>query len=497
LNVSGITVKQRLLHNPDIWSPQNAASLNGWVAVSILLAPATSLSIDYAPSAGPSEVILADNNITGVYAEFKNTVQLFPPTNTDLSTVGYVDFDIVLSPINVSTFSNVQIVQLERNIPNIPYEQEPVNRQLSNLFWYYNNITQVAARGQTSYLVGWDFPLNPTQPLGPTLAASAAGANTSRYVWDQTIVFQTANNGPAISRGTNGCLTLTATNTTQCALVQYLEQDVARMILNGRNSVNVAAFTNKAGGLQATITLWYTTDVALPSCAANNSIVATLGATGVPATFNGNWTQVPRSSLGNATFTIGASPTTTTFNDYGFSGWDLAGIAATNTATFFAIVVGTASLTAAETVNFDSISLVPGEIPTRPAPETGGVAQFRCQRYYEMSFRFGVRPATQVNDGAVFFAATDVTQSVGNAVFFRNNKVIIPAITFYNPVNNNNQAYNYTGLADCSSTIVYVTFFPPSTAISTSLFVMSAISGAPGVSSACGYHYTADARLGV
>ncbi len=494
LNVSGITVKQRLLHNPDIWSPQNAASLNGWVAVSILLAPATALSIDYAPSAGPSEVILADNNITGLYEEFKNTVQLFPATNTDLSTVGYVDIDIVLSPINVSTFSNVQIVQLERNIPNIPYEQEPVNRQLSNLFWYYNNIINVAARGQASYLVGWDFALNPTQFLGPTLAASAAGVNTSRYVWDQTIVFQSANNGPAISRGTNGCLSVTATNTTQLALVQYLEQDVARMILNGRNSVNVAAFTNKAGGLQSTISLWYTTDVALPSCAANNSIVATLNASGKPATFNGNWTEVPRSSLGDAIFTIGASPTTTNFNDYGFSGWDLAGIAATNTATFFAIVVGTASLPATNVVNFDSISLVPGDIPSRPAPLTGGLAIAQCQSYYEMSFNPGIIPASAqgqfVGIEAYPFGGIMGANQIGPTVSFKVRKNSLPSVIIYNPQNNNNQVYDTITGTDCSLTVVGTIDF--------SGFVQENFADVgASLGNAFVYSWTADARLGV
>ena len=492
INITGITVTQRLLHNPDIWSPQNAASLNGWVATSILLAPATSLHINYAPSAAAFQTILTANNLSGVYTEFKNTVQLMPPTNTDLSTVGYVDFDIILSPVNASTFSNVQIVQLERNLPNIPYEQEPVNRQLSNLSWYYNNIIQAGARGQTSYLVGWDFPLNPTQPLGPTIAAFASGANTSNYFWDQTIIFQSANSGIASSRGTNGCLTLTATNTTQCALVQYLEQSVARMILNGRNSVNVAAFTNQVGGLQATVSLWYTTDGALPSAGAGNSIVATLNADGSVATRNGTWTQVPRSGLGNATFTIGASPTTTTFNDYGFSGWDLAGIPATNTATFFAIVVGTASLTAANVVNFDSISLVPGEIPTRPAPETGGIALYRCQRYYEMSFETGLVPGTQIFGGAISVCAPVLGRNLPAPFTYLNEKVTLPVVTLYNPVNNNNQMYDIsTGVtADCTFTSINyeskkdfsAQYIPPVTGVAGDHIV---------------YQFTADSRLGV
>jgi hypothetical protein len=276
-------------------------------------------------------------------------------------------------------------------------------------------------------------------------------------------------------------------------LVQYLEQSVARMILNDRNSVNVAAFTNQVAGLNCKISLWYTTDASLPSCAANNSIVATLTAAGKPATFNGNWTEVPRSGLGDATFTIGASPNTTNFNDYGFSGWDMEGIAATNTATYFAIVVGSASLTAANVVNIDSISLVPGNVPTRPAPETGGIAQIRCFRYYEKSFEPGTIPATGVTLGVDSFAQTNAAAST---IYAPSNsyiavKVIInPLVTIYNPVSNNNQMYNNTIFADCSGTTVNLS--------GTAKFNASAVSpGGSTLGDGIIFNWTSDARLGV
>ncbi len=497
LNIISIALIQQLNHTPDIWSPATAGT-NGYVATNIVLGPATQAIVTYAPSvatAGNPQTILSASNLTGSYKEFTNTVQLLPAANTDTSTTGFVNIVISLSPTNFSSVTSVQVLGLETNVQNIAYQQTPLWWQQSTIINII--IPQLAYKPIPSYLVGWDFPLNPTQPLGPTITAFASGANTSNYFWDQTVIFQSANSGVAASRGTNGCLTCTATNTTQLALIQYLEQDVARMILNDRNSVNVAATSNKAGGLQATISLWYTTDANLPSAGAGNSLVATISAAGKPATFHGNWTEVPRSGLGDATFTIGASPTTTNFNDYGFSGWDLKGIAATNTATFFAIVVGTASLPATNVVNFDSISLVPGDIPTRPAPETGGVAQFRCQKYYEMSFDFGIIPATGIHtsSGMIGYSATSVNGALAQTIVFRNAKTYLPTVTFYNPVSNNNQARNLTDSIDCTNTMVYLS--GAANGLSKTGFIPDITAGGGGLGAAIVFHYTADARLGV
>jgi len=491
-NVTAVNLIQTLNHTPDIWSPAIGGA-DGFVATNITLGNNTTATITYAPSvvtAGNPQTLLTTTNLSGAYREFSNTVQLLPAANTDTGLNGYVNINVALSPTNPSSITSIQVVGIETNITPVPYQQVPVRFQQSDLIDII--VPDLAYKPIPSYLVGWDFPLNPAQFLGPTLAASAAGANTSRYVWDQTIVFQSANNGPAVSRGTNGCLTITATNTTQFALVQYLEQSVARMILNDRNSVNVAAFSNKAGGLQATISLWYTTDANLPSCAANNSIVATLGATGKPATFNGNWAEVPRSGLGDATFTIGASPNTTNFNNYGFSGWDLEGIAATNTATYFAIVVGSASLPATNIANFDSISLVPGNVPTRPAPETGGIGMARCEYYYEKSFDNATIPASGILQAAVYFPQTYIAgaQTYAPSFIFITPKNTIPAIIIYNPVNAGNQMYNgFTG-TDCT--------LSAANGVSTRSFFATCITPAgSNAGNAIIYQFTADARLGV
>lgn len=492
-NIALITLSQRLFNNPDIWSPQNAGSLNGWVASSILLAPASSIIMTYAPSNGPPQVLLNANNLGATYAEFNNTVQLAPATSVDNSNVGFVDIVIQL-PVGVATtLSNIQVVTLQSNVQNIVYDQTPVNRQRDFMFNYFNPLLQY--KPIPSYLVGWDFAYNPTQFLGPTLAASGAGANTSRYVWDQTICFQSANNGAAISRGTNGSIMITATNATQFALIQYLPQAVAREILNNPNSVNIEAITNNVGGLAGTISLWYTTAGALPSCAANNSIVATLNATGKPATFNGGpWTELTRNNLGDARFTVTASPNTTNFNQYGFSGWNINGIAATNTATFFAIVVGFATLGAASTCSIGSISLVPGSIPTRPGVKTPSEVLSNCEYYYQKSFKQGLIPAQSVgqNMGEIYAPQTSVAatpQSLGPLVTFGTSMVSAPTVTLFNPINANAQIYNVATGTDWS--------LSAASEITTNGFITAGTTpGGSSVGNAAIINYTADSRLG-
>ncbi len=493
LNIAALSLSQRFENNPSIWSPQHAASLNGWLSASILLAPLSSVTMLYAPSVGAQQVLLAANNVAGIYAESNATVQLTAPTNTDNSNVGYVDIILRLPVANPVTFSNVQIASVESNIANVAYEQTSVARQIDQMFHYYNPLLQY--KPIPSWLIGWDFPFNPTQFLGPTLAASAAGANTSRYVWDGTIIFQTANNGPAISRAAGGALRITATNASQFALVQYTTQTMARKILNDVMSVNISALTSVVAGLIGTISLWYTTDAALPSCAANNSIVLTLDANGKPVTFNGNWLEVPRSNLGNAQFAI-ATSANTNFNDYGFNGWDLNGIAGVNTATFFAIVVGFAQLPIAQTIDFNSISLCSGNIPTRPGAKPDLQQLADCGYFYQKSFTYNTIPATGVG------AATgeeNYTAVTNGAIGFGNRSPSIdypfpmlpPGATpvIYNPVNNNAQIYDTNLGADCSTTVI-------SSASEKGFNITCTGNAGTVLGNWLGFHWTADQRLG-
>lgn len=442
-NITTLKLIQRLNHNPDIWSPISVG-VGGYVAGSFVLGDGTSATMTYVPSTGSPTDILTAANATGGYRGYNATVELPVSDNTDTATDGYIDIKITLSNTVASKITSIQLVGLNENVSGIAYQQEAVNRQLDHLFHYYNPLLQY--KPIPSFLVGWDFPLNPAQFLGDTVAASAIGANKSKYVWDQTIIFQSADSGVGITRASSGAMVTTAAAATQLAVIQYLDQTQARKILNSPLSVNVSAFSSDATGITATVSLWYTTGTSLPvvTTGTNNSIVATLDANGKPATFNlangVTWTEVPRGLLGNAQFAIGTSATTN-FNDYGFTGWDMEGIAACNTATFFAIVVGTEALTIGQTVTWNSISLVPGYIATRPAVQDAQSVLVQCRYYYLNSYPQGVAVGTAVRDGADYEIMTPIASGGSTNGYLKSFQIDLlnpmrsnaPTITFYSP----------------------------------------------------------------
>jgi hypothetical protein len=491
LNVSQIYLRQRLLNNPDVFSPQTAGTTNGYVSASILLAPSSSvLSIQYQPNGQTAQTILTANNTSGLYSQYNATVQLLPATNPSTGDTGYVDFLVNLPTVGSTTFSSLQLVGLNSNIPTVNFDQTTANRQRDQLFNYYENY--LAAKQIPSYLVGWNFPQNPAQFLGPTIAASSAGANTSAYVWDQTVLFQSANSGAAVSRASSGALRITATNATQFALIQYLPQADARLILNRLMSVNVAALTPQTNGIVGTVGLYYTTDGSLPSTGSNNSIVATLNSTGGVATFHGNWSAVPRSGLGPAQFTVGSS-STTNFNDYGLNGWDMAGISACNTATFFAIVVGFATLNAAGTIDIGSISLVPGNIPCRPGAQSDIAVLTDCQYYYQKSFNVGTVPAQNLGlgTGEYYGGGTDNPGGIYYMikVLFSVSMRVAPSITIYDPALADAFIYDLTvGNSFGNSTALN---------ISQNQCVLTTSGAGGSAAHTVAAHWTADARLGL
>jgi hypothetical protein len=224
--------------------------------------------------------------------------------------------------------------------------------------------------------------------------------------------------------------------------------------------------------------------------------------------------------------------TTENFNNYGFSGWDLAGAADASLATFFAIVVGFEALATSDTVDVNSISLVHGDIPCRPNPKTPDITLFECERFYEKSYKTSVLPgATGANGQAnqlIRPMLTTLKDSGNNMQFggqpfgieFKNQKrTSAPIITLYS-VNSGDSAkvFSYLSYADAS--------IPGGASSSLDLGISSWIStvndksvsyqlatnvyfGAPTIaigssadrfrlgSAGIKFHYVADARLGI
>ena len=424
-----IFLRQRFQQNGMLWADKIISST---ITTRVEGAPRSISAILVDSNSATLGTVLSVPAVNEAWNEFTGYAQLPATTNPDTPPVAYIDYKLAI-PNNIDIYvTSIQLVVQE--LPIEPsFEQDSIDRQIDHTFHYYK--PGLEYKPIPSYLVGWDFPLNPAQ-FGSTQAATAIGANKSKYVWDQTIIFQSADSGVGVTRGANGELLLTAAATTKMAVIQYLGATEAKKLLNSPLCVNVSARASTA--TTASVSLWYTTDVTLPviTTGTNNSIVLTLDANGLPATQNGTWTEVPKPGSSKQ-FVIGTNATTN-FNDYPLSGWDLEGVVDAGT-TFFAIVIGTASVTIAGTVGFNSISLQAGSIATRPAPQTLDEVLRDCQYYYETSF-------------AVYTTASPIVASELNAVVAPMNPEVVGGATGCYPLA---FGYRYSAPKRVASTLAF------------------------------------------
>lgn len=528
-NITALTLRQRLYNNPGIWAPQ-IAGVGGYLSGTMMLGAGTQATMLYAPSnLAPNTypVIVAGNNTSGAPIQVNNTVQLPPSTNVfPAPGSGYVDILIQLPVAANSSISNVQVVGLSGNQPNVPYQQQTVNRQEDYLFHYYN--PRLSYRPTPSYLYGWDFPLNPAQIFGDTVAAQNLGNGTSFYAWDQTIIFQSLSEGVSVSRGPNGELVLTcAIANTQCAIIQYLEARRAREMLNSRMSVGIESKTSNATGITSTIGMYYTAGTPIPSLATGfwASLVGALSPTGNVTAFNqpaagGNWIAVPQPVRGVSRFQV-VRNATTNFNFNGFSGWDAGGIPGTATANYIAVVVGFGPMNVGDTISINSVGVVTGDIPCRPGPQSTIAVLNECRHFYSKSYGRSVLPGTVTAVGQKLASAQNVSINPGSGAVpaaysqsfeldFITTMRTIPAINLYSPVSGTlgNIVWgiyrNGSGLT--SGDAVLTTYYNAPT-ISLKNAIYTALSNqlgiAPGASFAnaadtfINYHYVADARIGI
>jgi hypothetical protein len=428
-------LRQRFQQNGQNWRNKNlsasvTARINGITAPFLVRADASN---------GQPLGIIINDFLINTFEEFTGTIPVAAYANLDLPPNAYIDFKVLLPATGDMYFTSFQLIVSDVAAP-FSYEQITVDRQIDHLFHYYQ--PKIQYMPIPSYLVGWDFPLNPAQINGDALAAQATAINQGYYAWDQTIIYQTAVSSVTTARGVNGSLQLTCAVAGQVALIQYLDQVQARKILSDRASVHLSLFGSLAGGGHGNVTLWATTDATLP--ALPNTFVTTLDADGKPATVSSvNWVQVPN-LYQNTRFTVPAiSATNAESNDINLNGWDLAGAVPVNTATFFAIVVGFSPWAVADILNINSIALCAGDIATRPAPKTQAETLIACQRFYEKSYSQGVVAGT-VSDPNSIVKAQSAWLQAGVAYrmvatsfsldYQTEKRTATPSVHLYNPV---------------------------------------------------------------
>ena len=523
-NVTNLVLRQTLTNNPDIWSTTLAE--NGYVSACMLITSYDSQSHDiemqYRESAGvaPAQTLVSGSTGSEGFQFFNATVLLDPGANPDNGDSGAIYIDMLLPTIGNYGITSLQVVGLGEDDITVDYQQEPANRQRSQLFYYYQD--QLNYKPIPSFLTGWEFPLNPAQFNGTSVTP---GAVDSAYLWDQTIGFQSVQSTMSVTRVTSGnatgALQLTATGDSQFAIIQYLALPQITPVLTTPLSAHIRLSTSQSD-LIGTIGIFYTEDTNVPDLdGADNSIVATLSASGAVATTNGTWTEIPRKGLGAAEFTVGTTGLGT-LQSYGFNGWEIdLSTVDTSAITFVAIVVGFSEISTANAVAINSCSLVPGYIPTLPGVQTQTQVLKECEYYYEKSYGLGVDigSATSANVyqawQRMWFdvnAGPQVINAYASAfqLSYRTEKIFIPAVEFYTylaPFGSDTvvTVLRYaTVLVSALNLTVSTTFDVDNisttearyTSIPTSA-VSSIASSSPEAQAFLLFHYTLDSRIGI
>lgn len=491
--VSRLRLRQRIYGSPNLWG---SGYITGSFVAKTYSGTSAVVTMYYSQSNGTvtDEPIVAGTLLgDGLYATHTGSALIPASTSTQFYPNAYIDIEFDL-PLSIQIdITSVMIAHTGAvSIDTITYDQESNDRQIDHLFHYYK--PQLDYKPIPSYLVGWDFPLNPAQlPWTRTygsIPATATGANGSYYAWDQTIIFQKVDASILVSKSNIPAMQVQAVTGTQFALIQYLEASKAMEIIFDSYqyglSVNVRCESTVAQNL--TISLWRTTNASLPNMLANASLVTALDSNGYPTVVAG-WTEIARGQLGNAQFT-----TTSSIVDYGFSGWAVENATDSQTATFFAIVVGSDTILAPNVFQFISISLVPGQIPTIPATQTEDEVLRECCRYYQKSFATDVSPAQAAGlanaSASLQGAGAGAVGILGPLVNFPVEMRDTPLVTLYNPIVTSSQIRNATAGADWSSSVA--------TNIGTKRFETAGTTPGGTVATEGAYvHWTANAQLGI
>lgn len=503
-----VVLRQRFNGNGALWSGQ---TVNIEFTAKTSIASEIMANITYS-DATSTEVVDAFTQ-TG-FISFSDKALLPISNNPDLPSVAWTDLDLTWSGNITVSITSVQLIgEAPALVEGLPYEQITLERQVDHEFHYWQ--PKLNFKPVPSYTIGWDFAFNPCQELGTTVGVSGAGANTSRYIADQTIAFESVGNVMTYDFGNtvySGLVAATTSTTTQFALIQYLDQTTAREMLFQRNSIKIRAQTN-AGSLGVTVGIYWTTNTSpvFPVVASGTGAFFSTLVAGVPTTLAANWTQMSRGPYSaTASFTL-----TTTNQEFDIPWFNLGFTFGDNiTATGIAIVVGFNGITSAQAALVNYISCVPGDIPSPPAPLSKAQTLAALQTYYETSYGIGatVPSATGVNCLLDTMSWNTVSAAlncyaVGFNVRYAVPKRVITAPTLYSlvatPANVSatveNQAISPTVTDAAVGTFWTLTpgkvgaaYVPKSANVMATIGVSGAYSSAY-----IQYQYVADARFGV
>lgn len=503
------SLRQRFQQNGMLWA--STASVSKYVASSItakINGIAQNINADLVDSMGQVlGPVLNSTVVSTNWTEYPDHLLMPVTTNTNVPPNAYIDYRLHFeTPGNADLFvTSFQLVSSNVAL-NFSYIQDSVDRQLDHTFHLYRE--PLIEKAVNNYAVGWDFPLNPCQQSGFNVAASGVAiANKSFYIADQTICFQSVANTMTFTISNPEGLTVITGSDTSFALIQYLDQIIARELLAGRMSVRLKGYIINGAqtSINGNVRLFWTADATLPDLKGPNynSLVSAVASDGTVTIGNGTWTEVPRPNQIAANFTLPLG-TGEVFNTQGmefeFNGWDATATSTPiTTAAYFAIVVGFETLVSTSNVRLKYITLNTGDVGSPPAHFNRPQTLQALQSYYRSSFNAGTIPANNVglNTGETYGVITKTgVNCPGPFIRFDQYMRGIPNITIFNPSGGaSGQIYNITKAQSFSASDAGT---PTSGGYSVNGFTCKGTTDAGAtVGDQCSVHWLADARLGI
>jgi len=518
----GITtcyLRQRFSSNSGLWA--STANDNIFLAGSLLVRNevlgTTGIQMLYSPSSGGTPIVIVDGTFQSNYQVLSgSTADAIPASNDVNSGIdGYIDIYLSFTPSSHVRVSSIQVVPTQgESIDLVHFDLDSSNRNEAFQGDYYiprNNTKRIS-----SLLTGWDFTVNPFQfGLGGNLSTNAA------YIVDQTIAARgsTGNVAWSVNVSTHGLSFGTAGTNDAFYMLTYLTGEQVREIVGSRLSVNVYGYKLLSGDNVSMRVYLYRGNVA-SVVPALPSTIGTLAADGTFTLTAANWTLIPRSGLDTPQVNLSAIADSAGVddgkNDYGFTGWEITDAVQLSDTEKLAVVVTFHYADAGTDIIINSISLTPGDIPTRPAVQSVDQVLRECQYYYEKSYAPSLPPGTITSAGSIvqnmpllFDSGIDGLYAKTFSLIYKTVKRTLPFITFYAPTSGGSELIlcfvRVSGGAETTVLAAFNTFW-----FLTDLSIYAvAIKGNYAIDPILSrvynkanegyyvFHYVADARLGI
>lgn len=393
INVStGITeclLRQRFSNNSGLWASTDNQDifLSGTFIARSETVGSVGVQMFYIESSGGLPILIVDASVTNSsFTVLTGSTQDPIPAsnNTDVGENAYIDIYLSFTAGSEIRISSIQVVPtIGESINIVSYDQNSSRREEALQGDYY--LPRLVRKRINSYLVGWDFPVNPFQ-----LGSSGNIATTAAYITDQTIALRGSSGNVSFSRDgiTNGLKFTTAGTNDAFYILQYLEGGQVQDMLGSRLSVNV--FGYQSTGDAATLRVYLFRGSSSATIPTLPTSIGTVDSSGVFTLTASDWSAFDRSGLPTAQATLHQNSLNTDINDsandLGFSGWEIIDSGDIADTDKFAIVVTISYSDASSVIKINSISVVPGDLPCRPSIKSSDETLRQCEYYYEKSY---------------------------------------------------------------------------------------------------------------